>query len=299
MKNRNMRTDRIPHSSPWRALSALLVSAALLTSCGEEDEPPVPAPVVETPAPPIADRVNELIELLRDQATQAAARAELLEIGTRATPVFFERMQDENAVIRWELASLQGEIHDQRAILPLVLSVLHDGDEAVRERAMWALSRFPDLAAAIGQLRSALESADEATRWRAAVALVRLGSQVGLDTVHLGLSRPDRREEALKVLTHASDGDTAPAIAAVFDELDSIERQQAVMVLGTCEGDAAVDTLIGALGDEASEVRWRACFALSQLGDRRAVDSLEALAQGDADPMVQKHARKALLKIGH
>ena len=286
------------HSFTACSIAAILLLAVTLQlqGCGDEPPPP-PAPPVQPPPPPVADRVNDLIELLRDQETLKSARTELLEIGTEATPTYFERMQDENSVIRWELASLQGEIHDQRALLPLVLCVLHDTDVAVRERAMWALSRFPRHAAATAQLENALESADETTRWRAAVALVRLRVSSGVSIVNEGLADPARRGEALGVLGQISDESTAPAITAAFGDYDVIERQRAVMVLATCEGEAAVDALIAALGDEAVEVRWRACFALAQTGDDRAVESLEALQGRETDPMVLKHAKKALLKL--
>jgi HEAT repeat protein len=62
-------------------------------------------------------------------------------------------------------------------------------------------------------------------------------------------------------------------------------------------GDPAMESLIVALGDKDDGVRLMAALALSQAGDRRAIDPLIAALQ-DRQVMVRSFAAEALGKIG-
>ena len=66
---------------------------------------------------------------------------------------------------------------------------------------------------------------------------------------------------------------------------------------GDSGGAEAYLLLLGSMNDESADVRWRACMALGQLGDRRAIFPLKKLLTREFDPKVRQHAEKALHKL--
>jgi hypothetical protein len=91
-----------------------------------------------------------------------------------------------------------------------------------------------------------------------------------------------------------------PAIEALLRALKEWNvEERAAEALGKM-GEPAVEPLIRALGDENSNVRARAAWALGQLRDGQALPSLRARARrigGDANPEVRTACRKAIAQI--
>jgi HEAT repeat protein len=103
----------------------------------------------------------------------------------------------------------------------------------------------------------------------------------------------DRREPS------AGSGDaTAPTLED--DEtlgMAQIAAIEAVEALGDIGGTSAVTALIECLHDPDAPVRIRVIEMLSELGDRRAVPAIRAVAGDDPDPMVVNVAKETLAHL--
>lgn len=240
--------------------------------------------------------LETLVAQLADEAARNEARARIIAIGKDATPYLVMRMKDSDFTIRWELANVQGDIRDPRAVPALVENVLHDEDPHVRWRSLWALNEYPDDTETLRLLRRALDGDDTTARWNAAVGLSMFDAPDCLPAIHAGLSQPDewRRWEAINALSRIHDASSAAHLKPLALRGNVHERGEAVMSLGFVGGEQAVDILVAALGDPEQGVRWRACMQLGVIGDRRAVPALEALKLTETDPMVLDHLHRVL-----
>lgn len=76
------------------------------------------------------------------------------------------------------------------AALPVLLERLDDGVDAIRARAIAALSRFPATPGLCGRLRPFLEADDGSLEAEAALALARLGDLASAERIQALLSSP-------------------------------------------------------------------------------------------------------------
>jgi HEAT repeat protein len=246
-------------------------------------------------------RVNALIEALKEPNRRAAARAEIRKIGRDATPALLKRMRDPDFTVRWEMANVQGDIHDERAIPALVDNVIADPDAHIRWRSVWAIRECPDAVErlALPLLRAAQEWPDEMVRWNATVGLSMLGQRDVLPLIETGVNQVDdwRRWEAINALGRINGENSAQALAPVLERGIEEDRREAVLSLGHMRGEAAVTRLIAALGDPSSEVRWRAVMSLASIGNPRAREPIEQLQRGESNPLVLQHAARALKSL--
>ena len=95
---------------------------------------------------------------------------------------------------------------------------------------------------------------------------------------------------------HCSDSGTFDNVLE-FLLMSGRTLQEAVMMMRKLGGDGAETLLLQALEDPDSGVRWRACHSLAAMRAQAAIPALEALQEKDEDPMVRKHAEKAVHKI--
>jgi HEAT repeat protein len=79
--------------------------------------------------------------------------------------------------------------------------------------------------------------------------------------------------------------------------LAQIAAIEAVTALGDIGGGGAVTALLECLDDPDAPVRIRVVETLAELGDRRAVPAVRALAHDDPDPAVVLAAKAALAKL--
>jgi len=93
------------------------------------------------------------------------------------------------------------------------------------------------------------------------------------------------------------EGAIRQVFAALKDQNHEI-RFIAAAKFGIMKYAPAVDALVTALRDEAVKVRSLASMALGDIGDRKAIPALEAVASSDVEPSVREQARKALDKLG-
>jgi HEAT repeat protein len=92
----------------------------------------------------------------------------------------------------------------------------------------------------------------------------------------------------------AGDVQGAPSEALGLAQLAAIE---AVDALGEIGGAGAVTALIECLEDPDAPVRIRVLETLGEIGDRRSVPAIRALAHADPDPTVVNVAKNTLAKL--
>ncbi|MCX6243609.1 MAG: HEAT repeat domain-containing protein [Bacteroidetes bacterium] len=74
-------------------------------------------------------------------------------------------------------------------------------------------------------------------------------------------------------------------------------RAGAAYCLGKLKEPSAVYPLIAALNDNENYVRYCACQALGELGDKNAIEKLEEIGQNDNDDKIKNMAKKAIASI--
>ena len=234
-------------------------------------------------------------------------------------------LKDEDWAIREEAATRLGTLRDPRAVVPLV-SVLRDGDRAVRDAAIGALLAIgepavttlgaclsdPTLtvqelassvlatiadARVLTPLMAALASPDWIVRMHAAKALGRIRDPeaVGLLIPLLQDKVKAVREETSTALAAIGEASLSSLLAALT-HAEWLVRLHAVEALGKTRSPEAVDPLLSVLfNDRDRAVREDAARALGQIGDARAV---EFLATAMKEPGLRPLAVEALGKIG-
>jgi hypothetical protein len=209
-------------------------------------------------------------------------------------------MRDPDFMIRWELANLQGDVRDERALPALGENVLRDVDPHVRWRSLWAIGEYPvELRGGLmDTFRAALRDAEPSTRWNAAIALSNFELPDGLSVLHEGFptSVGFRRWEAINAFGRIHDERTVPLLASVLRDGEVRHRSEAALSLGRIGTPPAVGALLGALGDASPDVRWRACMALADSTDERARPALESLLRAESDAEVRRQAERALAR---
>ncbi len=234
-------------------------------------------------------------------------------------------LRDEDWAIREEAAMMLGTLRDPRAVAPLV-SVLHDGDRAVRDAAIGALLAIgepavmplgaclsdpvltvQELASSVlatiadvrvlTQLIAALASSDWIVRMHAAKALGRIQDPQAVGPLVPLLQDKVKavREEASTALAAIGEA----ALSSLLDALTHVEwlvRLHAVEALGKTKSPEAVVPLLSVLfNDRDRAVREDAARALGQIGDPRAVEFLVTVMR---EPGLRPLAVDALGEIG-
>jgi HEAT repeat protein len=258
-------------------------------------------PPLETPTPALAAKVNALVDRLAGtRAQRDAARRQIVALGRSATPVLVTRTRDKEFNVRWEMANIQGDVHDPRAIPAIVESVLVDDNPHVRWRSLWALKTYQDHKLIVALLLRAMGSNDEDRRWNAAAGLSMFDEPACIPALHAGLSSPDggRRWEAINSLGRIHDAGSAHALApTILTSKQERERGEAALSLMKIGGPEAIRLLIQALGDEAPGVRVRVVSSLGSMKATEARPALLALKKTEKDKMVIERLDKALVAI--
>jgi len=227
--------------------------------------------------------VKGLIKALRHEDVRKEAAEALVNIGEPAVEPLIQALKDEYSDVREEAARALGRIGDKRAVEPLIQALKDNID--VQRRAAWALRKIGE--PAVEPLIQALKDEDWYVRWRAAWALDEMGWEPGDDT------------EKVYYLIAKQEWSELPEL-----------------------GEPAVEPLIQALKDEYSDVRWRAAWALDEMGWEPGDDTekvyyliakqewseLPELGEPAVEPLIQalkdeysdvrESAAEALAKIG-
>ena len=142
----------------------------------------------------------------------------------RAVPALITTLNDESSEVRWEAAIALGEIGDSRAIEPLV-PALKDHDKYVRYGAAFALAKID---------------------WKPADDIQKAYYFAGM-----------QEWKAVKLIGKSA----VPALSHILNDRDSNVRQKVIGIFGEIGDPDATPALIRSLGDENTEVRWKAVLS--------------------------------------
>lgn len=249
--------------------------------------------------------IQPLIEALKDE--NASRRANVAHTLGRlraraAIPGLLALLSDESAEGRKAAATAFSHLQSTQAVMPL-LRLLMDDDPDVRGSAAQALGSQLD-ERAIDPLNTVfLEDPDENVRKAAQKSLRQLGYRPDETRIKVDEGWRTRIAELLSETTQAKEKakpDTfgIPRVELLIATLESTDihvQRRAVRELVKL-GDKAVIPLIGALVSRNPNVRAHAAWALGEMGDKRALDALEAALKDD-DENVRYASSQAIQKI--
>lgn len=284
-----------------RSLLPVLWLAALTACvCGPAAAAAEPAPEGVAAAPGAED--DGIARLVRDlggsRDAAKAARDRLVQIGPPAVPTLVAALQAPDFSTRWGAANVLGYLQDKRALMPLVERVLHDPNNHVRWRSIWAINQMHGEVSSAA-LRGGLTDPDSTVRWNAAVALSTLQDPACMPVLVEGLHSGSSwvRWEAVNALGRVHDEKTAQVLLPLLADPDTRIRQETALSLGSLGGETVVAGLIGALADREPGVRWRAAAALARTGAVRAVAPLTEAVANERDSFARREMEKALDRL--
>lgn len=240
--------------------------------------------------------IHELLIKLKGTPGEAGeAVARLSEQGASVVPAVVEAMRTSTPFEGANLQKVLLNVED-RAIVPLMLEVLSDGNLLVRVTAFMALGALKDkraLKPLLEQLRERGNSAS-ARGWaadalgelgdrRAVAPLLKAGREI-LD----GENLEDEASVLIAVvaaLAKLGNQELAAAAIALAERGDETARTYAVGILKYLAGPGLFRALETNLRDDDGEKRWKAAEALAYLGVKEAIAALVKRV-GDKDQSV-------------
>ena len=205
-------------------------------------------------------------------------------------------LKDEDWAIREEAATMLGTLRDPRAVAPLV-SVLRDGDRAVRDAAIGALLAIGE--PAVTPLGDCLSDPVLTVQELASSVLAAIADARVLAPLMAALKSPDWivRMHAAKALGRIQDpGAVAPLVPLLQDKVKAVREETSTALAAI--GEAALSSLIAALTHVEWLVRLHAVEALGKTRSPEAVDPLLSALFNDPDRAVREDAVRALGQIG-
>ncbi|MBU7021778.1 MAG: HEAT repeat domain-containing protein [Theionarchaea archaeon] len=235
--------------------------------------------------------------------------------------------------MKWRAVITLGELHDERAITPLIEALTHR-DKQVRERAARTLGNFKDRRA-VAPLINALQDDYFHVKIQAARSLGKIGDERAIaPLIQLFEEKREKRkyppyisEAASFALSDIGEAailpliellkDNASTLTAKYQSTEALKRIGApaiphiieamkdrswktgwgAIALGKIGDKRAIEPLIRALEDEDREIRFRIPEVLQNFQDTRAILPLVRLLE-DEDHQVQGQAALALRKMG-
>lgn len=270
---------------------------ALLQSVDEQ----ITLDTLDTEDQPLLER---LVEGLGDPRGMVRLRfAETLgEIGEAATPFLVRALANHaNVVVRRAAAKTLTIIADPAAIPTLLHSFINDEDTVVKGSSAGALARTGEAAVpALLDILASTEYAEE-TKGHAAWALAFIGSEAA-DYLYEALNAAslDVRCAVIGALGHVaqeqSDEKSCNLLVAALTDSEALIRTEAAAALGQVNYPPAVPHLILAIRDPDLDVRKAAINSLGKIGDRSALEPLQALLN-DEQEVVRVLTKLAIAQI--
>ena len=205
-------------------------------------------------------------------------------------------LKDEDWAIREEAAMMLGTLRDPRAVGPLV-SVLRDGDRAVRDAATGALLAIGE--PAVTTLGACLSDPLLTVQELASSVLARIADARVLTPLITALVSPDWivRMHAAKALGRIQDPEAVTPLVPLLQDSVKAVREETSAALAAI-GAAALPSLLGALTHGEWLVRLHAVEALGKTRSPEAVSPLLSVLFNDRDRAVREDAVRALGHIG-
>jgi len=223
-------------------------------------------------------RDEAILSLVRlgagEEALSDAVCASIGDIGIKCLPVLLKAFPNFDAQARALVARALIEVPGD-STKEALLSFLMDEDHAVRVQASLSL----------GRLFSRKEAPAEIIK-----SLVR-----GLDDSEEEVQKASR--EALLVFGHYSRKKVIEALTRIPVQSSSIQKKNAIEIIGVVGGREELNHLFFALKDENPAVRRSALQALGSLGYKEAIDHMK-VSLADEDPQVRIASVMVLGQIG-
>ncbi|MCA9679273.1 MAG: HEAT repeat domain-containing protein, partial [Myxococcales bacterium] len=208
----------------------------------------------------------------------------------RATWPLVERLHDRAEQLRMSAANALGELHDARAVPPLIGVILRDPVAAVRAQAARALGQIGD-ESALPLLVASLGDPEYWMRFRALEAIEALApSDTQPIETALGDANPEVRRRAVLALERLGKLERPFDDLASDDEMVADQAERRLVAVGRA---GLSERLLRALTGTEPRVRARIARVLGQVGEPRHAGDLMALLDDD-DPEVALEAVRAL-----
>ena len=249
---------------------------------------------------------EELVECLGDVRGMKRLRAATLlgeEIGTPSTPFLMEALLNHpNVVVRRASAKTLTLIGNPDAIPALLQALFNDEDTVVKGSTVGALARTGKVAAP--ELLNILSSDQhsESIKGHAAWALAFMGAEAESYLMEaLSSDSPTVRAAVIgaiaKLLQETPDDKSFQILMDALDDPDEMIRCEAISSLGNLAYQPAVEKLIGLLHHGESETRKSAALALMKMGDRTALEPLNAALDAESDEALKPIMKLAVTQL--
>lgn len=262
---------------------------------------PEPAPAVE--ATPVA-KASSLVDL--DKWIGRLGDVALADSARFAAAVQLQRAAPETLAARWgyrdnpriirQLIEAQVVARDE-TVLPLLLAlfVTVEGEERIDfEHDILRFGRQAE-----GRMLELLHAKNRGLVMRAMDALAKMQSPVAGDSIARLLNHPEpwlRISAAHAVGEIGAEGALEQLVQALDDTVYSVVNA-ALVGLGRLKAVEAYAPIVALTASDNKHVRKHAAIALGELGDRRALAIIRAMANDDLDSGVRFMATKAADKL--
>ena len=196
-----------------------------------------------------------------DFEIQIAAAKSLGSLGPAAIGIVLKKLKTRNRALRLGIIEALAVIKDPRAVDPL-LEALGDRQAEVRWGCAIALGEIEDERAIPG-LKKALGDPDKYVRYGASFALSKIGWKPETSQEKAQLFYGMQEWGALKYMGTS----TISILETARKDRDLDIRLKAIDVLGEIRDGPIAPSLIGALADENSTVRWKAGTGIGKSGN--------------------------------
>jgi bilin biosynthesis protein len=241
--------------------------------------------------------IRQMVECLGD--TRGLIRLGFAEalgaVGKPAVPALIDGMANHaNVVVRRAAAKSLALIEDSTAVPYLVHALLNDEDTVVQGSAIGALARTGE--SSVTPLLEVLASPDssESMKGHAAWALAFIGAKTK-DKLYAAYNSdsPEVRAAVVGAIAKVAEEDStnAKALNLLVDALNdsaSNVRSEAAAVLGNLKHQSAIPNLIKLLDHPEGETRKSAALSLMKIGDRNSVTSLQTALDKESDEGIQR-----------
>lgn len=249
------------------------------------------APSVRPRRPPTPDLQawTEALTRARGTGQRKPLRDAIRAAGASIALPLAARLDHPDALTRWEIVNLLGELAEPATLDALLEFALAEDEVHARWRSFWAICRMPH-AALVERLLPVLRQRDTRRRWRAALILSMLRCPAASPVLRAGLDDADPwvQWEALSALKSLADTTAEAAILPFMAPDRALAlRQEATLALAAIGTPSARARLVEALADAEPQVRWRASMGLSRSRDPVHHAALQRALQDETDVTVR------------
>jgi len=234
---------------------------------------------------------------LPDSARVAAARRLLLSgDGAEVTYLVDGYSLRNNSLVERALIEELTAAGDE-AVLPLLLGLFAGvgGEERIDfEQYILRFGRGAEI-----QMMALLHADDASLVLRALDALGKMKSTTATDSIADLLDHPNSwvRMESAHAMGQIGDPGAVEHLLVALGDTTYAVVNAALVGLGRLRATEAYEQVAALISSQNTHIRKHAAMALAELGDRRAIPAVRALAEGDADPGVRFMAKRALQKL--